>query len=53
MPWSPARHQDTGTEEYFTRFRFLILAFPVLVPASGAVAQTNSCQVPDHLKKEE
>ena len=29
------------------------LTFLVLVSASGAVAQTNSCQVPDQMKKDQ
>jgi len=35
------------------RIRFSILAFLVLIAASGAAAQTNSCQVPDQMKKEQ
>ena len=35
------------------RFRFSILVFLVLIAASDAAAQANSCQVPDQMKKEQ
>ena len=35
------------------KFCILSLTFLVLVSASGAVAQTNTCQVPDQMKKDQ
>jgi hypothetical protein len=36
----------------FMRFRFAILTFLTLAVVSDAAAQTNTCQVPDQMKKE-
>jgi hypothetical protein len=34
-------------------FRLRILTFLVLVSVGGAAAQTNTCQVPDQMKKDQ